>query len=144
MFVSVCMLVSVCLHMYMFDYIKIIVTDKPVHKNEAIEVLYTTSDSVKVTWEKLTSISANVSQFYGYVVVYKIVSATNYTEFVSISQNPSSDVFVVEIRNLNFNTKYDIQVWPYREMNGERDFGSSNQTLRVKTTCTGQLILITH
>ena len=142
--VHICVYV-LCLQVYMYAHvcavfillITVPFTDQPVHKNETIEVLSTTSDSVKVTWEKLTSISANMSQFYGYVAVPKAVNTTNYTEFVSRRHDTSSDVFVVEIGNLNFNTKYDIQVWPYREMNGERDLGSSYQTLHVKTTCKG-------
>ena len=107
------------------------------HRSESIEVLSTTSDSVRVKCQMLNSIPANLSQYYGYVVVYKENSSLNYTTAISKHHTSSRDDLVVDVENLSFNTKYDIEVRPYRKINEETDFGSLYETLHVKTKCKG-------
>ncbi|KAK2159425.1 hypothetical protein LSH36_153g00013 [Paralvinella palmiformis] len=104
--------------------------------NETIAVLSKSNNSITVRWEIIKSIPESLIQFYGYAVKYRETNVTNYTEVVSRTHNSSNGVFTVDVSNLNFNTIYDIEVSTFREMDGERDFGSSYQTLQVKTTCT--------
>ena len=93
---------------------------------------------MKIKWQKLNSLSLNLSQFYGYVVTYKESNRTNYADFASRAHQSSSDTFIVDVTTLTFNTRYDIKVTPYREINGKRDLGSSYETLHERTTCIGK------
>jgi len=93
---------------------------------------------MKIKWQKLNSLSLNLSQFYGYVVTYKESNRAKYADFASRAHQSSSDTFIVDVTTLTFNTRYDIKVTPYREINGKRDLGSSYETLHERTTCIGK------
>ena len=118
----------------------ILFSDKPIHGNETIKVLSVTDDGIQISWKKPKLISVDISHFYGYLIVIKESTETNYTRILRRRHNSSDDVFIVDLTNLKFNTTYNIEVRLYREVNGERDFGDSYQNIRVKTACKGQLV----
>ena len=108
----------------------------PSHTKESVNLLSKTDSSIEIGWEHLHGISSDLVGFYGYLIQYKAETLNvNYKEAGTVSYNSEPKW---EIENLRINTQYSIEIKPFRKQGMEKEFGTSNDILKVKTNCAGK------
>lgn len=114
-----------------------------------------TDSSVIIKWRTITNVPDELSDYYQYVIEYKEVTSSDWTEWGSLSHDPSSDqrdtptalIFQSDnadkyqeatLTGLTYNTGYDVRVKSYRVLGSNREETGITQEYRIQTTCRGR------
>ena len=117
------------------------------------------SGSIVLTWPQVTGSSPDqYPQHYGYQLTYtetnKRHQSTNTNKryqsesnLINVTHVANNETNSHNVSGLDYNTLYMIEIYPYREMSGDREISDQGyQPLTVKTSCTGkkQSTISTH
>ena len=96
------------------------------------------SESVDIIWPSLDgSIENDLLKYYGYSIQHRVLKADPWMTHNITAKGVFSN-YTYQIDGLQYNTVYEVQVSPYRQIGDKREIEKSKQILQVKTACRGK------
>ena len=112
-------------------------SEKPEPSDTIARILAISSTSVYLEWVQIP-VDDKIAKYYGYEIRYKISSDKDFVSKVtSVAHLVGSTRNSVTITDLDGFTSYDFAVYPYREWDGKKDYGSRYDLVTGRTGCTG-------
>ncbi len=99
------------------------------------------SDSIHIAWQSLDqNVNSDALLYYGYAVQYRQLDEASWITRDVPARGEFSD-YTYQIDGLQYNSVYEVQVYPYRQIGNHRDTGQPTHILNVKTACLGKKII---
>ncbi len=96
------------------------------------------NESVDISWPSLDgNIENDLLKYYGYSIQYRIQNEGSWL-IQNVTAKGSFSNYTYQIDGLHFNTVYEVQVSPYRQIGDRREIRNSTQIMTVKTACRGK------
>ena len=92
-----------------------------------------------MVWQQIKNLPSVPEGYYKYRVDYRRIGASGY-QLGSIVLHNTSIWNSAIIKNLDYNTQYEMRVTPYREMRSNLGTGNDYNIVTGKTKCGGKKI----